>query len=87
MKIMHNENVRFIPEGPAPGRFNLPPLPPHERRELLNIEFDGADLTLLTEAFGDEDTALAAARIIQEAPPEMKVLACLLLRLLEKEAG
>ena len=51
----------------GPGR----PMPPHERRALISIDFDDEDWVLLKDAFGDEDTAAAAAEIIREAPPEI----------------
>lgn len=79
MKILERSNSTRILEGsPAarkeyrgPGR----PMPPHERRALLRVEFEESDWTALEEIFGDKDTAFAAAEIVQEAPPEIQVLA------------
>lgn len=59
-------------------------IPPHERKALMHVEFDEADWTLLKEVFGDEDTALAAAEIIREAPPEIQVLAIQLMNIIEE---
>lgn len=60
------------------------PMPPHERKALLRIEFDESDLKLLQEVFGDEDTAGAAMEIINEAPPEIQILAIQLINLIEE---
>ncbi len=74
--------IRMIYEHKGPGR----PIPPHERKALMNIEFDEADWVLLEEVFGDEDTALAAAEIIMEAPPEIQILAIQLMNIIEEVA-
>ena len=50
-------------------------IPPHERRGMVHIEYDEEDLEVLTEVFGDGDTAAAAAEVILGAPPEIQVLA------------
>ena len=58
------------------------PLPPHEKRTLMNVEFGEEDLVLLETIFGDPDTAQAAAYIIQEvAPPEIQILAIQLMKI------
>lgn len=61
-------------------------MPPHERKALIHIEFDEADRALLKKIFGDEDTASAAAEIIREAPPEIRILAIQLMNLIEEVA-
>ena len=61
-------------------------IPPHERKALMHIEFDEADWMLLKKVFGDEDTALAAAEIIREAPPEIQILAIQLMNIIEEVA-
>ena len=61
-------------------------IPPHERKVLMHIEFDEADWSLLKEVFGDEDTAMAAAEIIKEAPPEIQILAIQLMNIIEEVA-
>lgn len=61
-------------------------IPPHERKALMHVEFNEADWTLLREVFGDEDTALAAAEIIREAPPEIQILAVQLMNIIEEVA-
>lgn len=63
-----------------PGRH----IPPHERKSLMRIEFDESDWVLLKEVFGDEDTAIAAAEIIREAPPEIQILAIQLMNIIEE---
>lgn len=59
-------------------------MPPHERKALMHIEFDEGDWSLLKEVFGDEDTAVAAAEIIREAPPEIQILAIQLMNIIEE---
>lgn len=59
-------------------------IPPHERKALMHIEFDDTDWALLKEVFGDEDTSLAAAEIIREAPPEIQILAIQLINIIEE---
>ena len=66
----------------GPGRHT----PPHERKSLIHIEFDEVDWALLKEVFGDEDTVRAAAEIIQEAPPEIQILAIQLISIIEEVA-
>lgn len=61
-------------------------MPPHERKVFMHIEFNEADWALLKEVFGDEDTALAAAEIIREAPPEIQILAIQLMNIIEEVA-
>lgn len=74
--------IHMMHEHRVPGRHN----PPHERKALMHVEFDEADWTLLKEVFGDEDTALAAAEIIKEAPPEIQILAIQLMNIIEEVA-
>lgn len=57
------------------------PIPPHERRAMMQVEFGEDDLTLLNTVFGDADTAQAAAYIIQDAPPEIQILAIQLMKM------
>lgn len=72
----------MVHEHKMPGRH----IPPHERKTLMNIEFEQTDWELLREIFGDEDTALAAAEIIKEAPPEIQILAIQLINVIEEVA-
>ena len=60
--------------------------PPHERKDLLRIEFDETDWGILSMVFGDEDTAMAAAEIIHNAPPEIQILAIQLINIIEEAA-
>lgn len=60
-------------------------IPHHERKALMHVEFDEADWVLLKEVFCDEDTVLAAAEIIREAPPEIQILAIQLMNIIEEE--
>lgn len=62
------------------------PIPPHERKAMMNVMFDENDCKLLNEIFGDEDTASAAAEIIKDAPPEIQILAIQLMNIIEEVA-
>lgn len=62
------------------------PIPPHERKGLIEIEFESGDWALLNEIFGDEDTATAAIEIIKDAPPEIQILAVQLMKIIEEVA-
>ena len=61
-------------------------IPPHERKSMMNIEFDDNDGTLMKEVFGDEDTAAAAVEIIRNAPPEIQILAIQLINIIKEVA-
>lgn len=74
--------IHMIREHRGPGRHILP----HERKAFMHVEFDEADWVLLKEVFGDEDTALAAAEIIREAPPDIQILAIQLMNIIEEMA-
>lgn len=63
------------------------PVPPHERKGFISIQFDDDDWSVFNEAFGDEDTAAAAVDIIHGAPSEIQVLVAQLLKMIEKEAA
>ncbi|WP_394980017.1 hypothetical protein [Candidatus Allofournierella excrementavium] len=63
-----------------------PPVPPHLRKNLLDIELDTLDMELLQKIFGDEDTTAAAVHIIKEAPPEIQIIILQLMVILGKEA-
>ena len=66
---------------PAPHHH---PLPPHLRRERINISFDEKDWDILCKVFGDYDTAAAAAKIINNAPSEMKIMAFQIIDLIKE---
>lgn len=74
------EHMRGLMMG-RPGH----PVPPHERKGMITIQFDDRDWKVFTEVFGDEDTAAAAADIIHSAPPEIQILAAQILKMIEKE--
>ena len=62
------------------------PIPPHERRSLMQVEFNEKDWCILKKVFVDEDTCIAAAEIIREAPPEIQILAIQLMNIIEEAA-
>ena len=59
------------------------PIPPHERKGLVKIEFESGDWALLNKIFGDEDTVVATMEIIKDAPPEIQILAVQLMKIIE----
>ncbi len=67
----------------APGHRH--PMPPHERKGTISIQFDETDWQVFMDIFGNEDEANAAIGIIHGAPPEIQILAAQLLTLIEKE--
>ena len=80
-----NEGMEGRPRPVRWHRGPAGPVPPHERKEMFRIEYDGEDLALLTDVFGDEDTAAAAMEVIMEAPPEIQVLAVQLISIIREE--
>lgn len=88
MRILVNETTK-IEKG---GEINMMQenkgfarhIPPHERKAMVSIEFDEQDWSLLSNIFGDEDTASAAAAIICEAPPEIQILAIQLINIIKE---
>ena len=64
----------------------IKPIPPHERKKLLNIELDDTDFSLFKDIFSDEDTAMAAIQIIANAPPEIQILAVQLINIIKEVA-
>ena len=68
-------------------RGHLPhhPLPPHERRDDFIISFDENDVEILNAVFHDADTVSAAMEIINNAPPEIKVLTIQIMKLIKEE--
>lgn len=63
------------------------PVPPHERKGMITLQFDESDWKIFQEAFGDEDTAAAAVEIVHGAPPEIQVLVAQVLNMIEKEVA
>ena len=59
-------------------------IPPHERKKLMHVEFDESDWKIMETVFGDEDTAMAAAKIIFDAPPEIQILAVQLITMIKE---
>ena len=60
------------------------PIPPHERRILMHIEFENEDWEVLREIFKDEDTATAAVGVLMDAPPEIQILAVQLMDIIKE---
>lgn len=68
------------PLGHKPGHH----VPPHMRKPAVQIEYDEQDWEALMTVFQDEDTALANAEIIQNAPPEIQILAVQLINIIKE---
>lgn len=77
---MKRENPRVMPVHRRHGAS----IPPHERKSLMRLEYTEADWNLLLDVFEDEDTAMAALNIIQDAPPEIQILAVQLMNLIQE---
>ena len=75
---MKREDPRMMPARRGAGA----PIPPHERKPLMRLEYTEADWNLLLDVFEDEDTAMAALKIIRDAPPEIQILAVQLMNLI-----
>lgn len=61
----------------------------HQHPELrekrrFEIEFDECDEETFIMIFGDDDTAYAAMKIIQHAPPEIQIIAVQILKIIEE---
>lgn len=88
MKVFTESRENRMDKHPE-GRHPMPhdhrgfgrPIPPHEIRAMMHVEFGEDDLILLNTIFGDSDTAQAAACIIQDAPPEIQILAVQLMKM------
>lgn len=61
------------------------PIPPHERRNMIYVEFDEHIEVRMKEIFGDADTAEAAISFIHNAPPELQVLIIQGLKMMDVE--
>lgn len=62
-------------------------VPPHERKDMISIQFDERDWAVFKSVFGNEDETNAAIGIIHGAPPEIQILVTQLMALIEKEVA
>ena len=76
---MNGGSIHMMHDHKRPGKH----IPPYERR---NIEFSEEDLNLFNTIDGDEDEAMAAVRVIMDAPPEIQILAIQLINYIEEVA-
>lgn len=84
-KIIHRNHMHFLKSVPPPHAPEPhPPVPPHERRRMFQIEMSEKDIEILTAVFHDEDTVSAAVEIICNAPPEIQVLVIQILKMIEE---
>lgn len=65
---------------PVQGRY----IPPHEKKNMICVEFDEQAQKIFRAVFGDEDTSRAAISIIQNAPPEIQIVAIQILKMIEE---
>lgn len=78
-EVTMNANTLAPPHGPEHH-----PIPPHQRRNLLYVEFDEQDKTVLEMVFGDPDSAYAAMRAFYKAPPEQQIITIQILMQIEE---
>lgn len=86
MKMMTSlAKKQFMEAGPMPmimpNKLLGGPIPPHERKSLISIEFDESDWELFKVVFEDEDEAYAAMQVILKAPPEIQIIMAQLIEL------
>lgn len=74
---LHMFEEQFGPHGPG----HRHPIPPHERRNMIYVEFNEKNEEIMREMFGAADAADAAISIIHNAPPEIQILALQVLRM------
>lgn len=68
---------------PRPPHPPHAPVPPHHRKRLY-LEFEEEDWEIFVRVFGDEDSADAAMQVIQDAPPEIGVLAVQMVEMIRR---
>ena len=56
---------------PAPPHHH----PPHERNDMVHIEFDDNDFDTLSAILNDPDSVNASENIVIKSPPEVRILA------------
>lgn len=83
----HHEHPKEMKPMVDPHLQHVRPIPPHERKALMRVEFDDNDWMTLLEVFGDSDSAAAAASIIMDSPPEIQILAAQIISLIQKEVA
>lgn len=83
--INHYEPAHFAAPHHHPAHAPAhPPAHPIPPEATCLIMFDDEDLDVLTEIFGDIDTARAACQIMLQAPPEIKLMFYFQLRIWRK---
>lgn len=63
------------------GVGHRPHIPPHERKNMIYVEFDESSEDALKNMFGSKEDAEIAINILHCAPPEQQVIALQLLRM------
>lgn len=63
-----------------PGRHMLP----HERKALINLEFEEEDMQLFHCIYENEDDMAAVVQVLRDAPPEIQVLAVQLIDMIKE---
>lgn len=57
-------------------------IPPHERKNMIYLEFDNNSESKLCKLFGSEEEAEIAIKILHNAPPEQQVVALQLFKMI-----
>ena len=81
-----NTHENFHPTDHHPAHIHMHPAPhppahPIHHGVASSIIFDEGDYTVLSDIFGDMDTATAVCQIMMQAPPEVKLMFYFQLRL------
>lgn len=80
----HHFEETLSPEHPQPViPPHRPPTPPH-MRHTEQLSFSAKDWAVFRDAFGDDDSAVTAAGILLNAPPEIQVLALQIVKMIEE---
>ena len=78
-KESNNEGgIHIMRERKNPGRHMLP----HERKALINLEFEEEDMQLFH--YENEDDMIAAVQVLRDAPPEIQILAVQLIDMIKE---
>ena len=79
---MMRENItNHRHESLGPGSRHPHPIPPHERKDMVFVEFDEECESLFKDITGSEEEAEVAMEILHCAPPELQVIAVQLLKM------
>lgn len=81
LRMMRENIAECRPEPHSPGPRHPHPIPPHERKDMVFVEFDEDCENLFKDITGSEEEAEVAMEILHCAPPELQVIAVQLLKM------